>query len=88
MTKRLKGKACIVTGAGAGIGLAIVRAFAGQGATPRGKRRHRRAADSAVEVLRSAGRRPSRTTSHRDRRRGRSPARNCSGEFRASSRSG
>ena len=55
MSERLTGKACIVTGAGAGIGLAIARAFAVEGAKVVVNDASAEAADSAVEVLRSEG---------------------------------
>jgi 3-oxoacyl-[acyl-carrier protein] reductase len=55
MSERLTGKACIVTGAGAGIGLAIARAFAAEGAKVVVNDASAEAADSAVELLLSEG---------------------------------
>jgi len=55
MSGRLTDKACIVTGAGAGIGLAIAKAFAAEGARVVVNDAVGDAADSAVEALRSTG---------------------------------
>ncbi|MDQ5815022.1 MAG: SDR family oxidoreductase [Actinomycetota bacterium] len=55
MSGRLTDKACIVTGAGAGIGLAIAKAFAAEGARVVVNDAAGGAADSAVEALRSTG---------------------------------
>ncbi len=55
MTNRLKGKACIVTGSGRGIGLAIVRAFAAEGARVVVNDVDKDAAETAVAELSSAG---------------------------------
>jgi len=55
MTNRLEGKACVVTGAGGGIGLAIVKAFAAEGAQVVVNDMDRAAAQSAVEEIEGAG---------------------------------
>ena len=55
MSERLKDKVCIVTGAGAGIGLAIAQAFVAEGAKVVVNDASAEAADSAVEALRSSG---------------------------------
>ena len=55
MTNRLEGKACIVTGAGRGIGLAIVKAFATEGARVVVNDVDKEAADAAVGEVVAAG---------------------------------
>ncbi|MGH2697731.1 MAG: SDR family NAD(P)-dependent oxidoreductase [Actinomycetota bacterium] len=55
MTKRLEGKVCVVTGAAGGIGLAVVRAFADEGAQVVVNDRDKRAAEAAVQEITSAG---------------------------------
>jgi 3-oxoacyl-[acyl-carrier protein] reductase len=56
MTSRLEGKVCIVTGAGRGIGLAIVKAFAAEGARVVINDVDKEAADAAVGEIVAAGR--------------------------------
>jgi 3-oxoacyl-[acyl-carrier protein] reductase len=55
MTKRLEGKACIVTGAGGGIGLAVAKAFAHEGARVVVNDMDEAAADAAVKEITSTG---------------------------------
>jgi 3-oxoacyl-[acyl-carrier protein] reductase len=55
MTNRLEGKACIVTGAGGGIGLAIARAFAAEAAKHVVNDMTREAAEAAVEEIDASG---------------------------------
>ncbi len=55
MTNRLDGKACIVTGAGRGIGLAIVKAFAAEGARLVINDVDKEAANAAVAEIVGAG---------------------------------
>ena len=55
MTNRLDGKTCIVTGAGRGIGLAIVKAFAGHGARLVVNDLDTDAADAAVGEITATG---------------------------------
>ena len=55
MSGRLEGKACVVTGAGRGIGLAIVKAFAAEGASVLVNDVDRDAADEAVAALTAEG---------------------------------
>ena len=55
MVGRLEGKACIVTGAGRGIGLAIVKAFAEEGGRVVVNDVDKQAADAAVSDVTAAG---------------------------------
>jgi 3-oxoacyl-[acyl-carrier protein] reductase len=55
MTKRLEGKTCVVTGAGRGIGLAIVKAFTAEGAHVVVNDMDRQAAEAAVDEVTDFG---------------------------------